>query len=103
MTFSALLIAVIWLIGACLRVYRMARFYQIEEYMCGRYLRWLFGFGLGFASVGYYPTLALLDRPDPLGLPGWVGWCAPAVSLVTAGVATLAWRAGVRQYRSTGS
>jgi ABC-2 type transport system permease protein len=67
------------------------------------YLRWLFGFGLGFASVGYYPTLALLDRPDPLGLPGWVGWCAPAVSLVTAGVATLAWRAGVRQYRSTGS
>ncbi len=36
-----LIIALIWLIGACLRVYRQARFYQIEEYMSGRYLRWL--------------------------------------------------------------
>ncbi len=35
------IIAFIWLIGACLRVYRQARFYQIEEYMSGRYLRWL--------------------------------------------------------------
>ncbi|MBC7810253.1 MAG: UDP-N-acetylmuramoyl-tripeptide--D-alanyl-D-alanine ligase [Burkholderiales bacterium] len=43
MTFSALLIAFIWLIGACLRVYRYTRFYQIEEYMSGRFLRWLFG------------------------------------------------------------
>ncbi len=36
-----LLIALIWLTGACLRIFRQARFYQIEEYMSGRYLRWL--------------------------------------------------------------
>jgi UDP-N-acetylmuramoyl-tripeptide--D-alanyl-D-alanine ligase len=36
-------IALVWLIGACLRIYRQARFYQIEEYMSLRYLRWLFG------------------------------------------------------------
>lgn len=37
------IIALVWLIGACLRIYRQARFYQIEEYMSLRYLRWLFG------------------------------------------------------------
>ena len=31
----------IWLLGAALRIYRQARFYQIEEYMSGRYLRWV--------------------------------------------------------------
>lgn len=34
------LILLIWFIGACYRVYRQARFYQIEEYMSLRYLRW---------------------------------------------------------------
>lgn len=46
MTMSDILIiltTLIWLAGACLRIYRQARFYQIEEYMSGRYLRWLLG------------------------------------------------------------
>ena len=30
----------VWLIGAWLRLFRQARFYQIEEYMSRRYLRW---------------------------------------------------------------
>ncbi|MEO8394886.1 MAG: UDP-N-acetylmuramoyl-tripeptide--D-alanyl-D-alanine ligase [Chloroflexota bacterium] len=37
-----LIITLIWLAGTCLRIYRQARFYQIEEYMSLRYLRWLF-------------------------------------------------------------
>ncbi|MBI1258988.1 MAG: hypothetical protein GC204_16070 [Chloroflexi bacterium] len=36
------IITLIWLGGTCLRIYRQARFYQIEEYMSLRYLRWLF-------------------------------------------------------------
>ncbi len=32
--------ALIWLAGAWARVYRLARFYQIEEYMNRRFLRW---------------------------------------------------------------
>lgn len=36
-----LLIAAIWSAGTCLRIYRQARFYQIEEYMSLRYFRWL--------------------------------------------------------------
>jgi UDP-N-acetylmuramoyl-tripeptide--D-alanyl-D-alanine ligase len=39
--FLLLILALIWFIGACIRIYRHARFYQIEEYMGWRYLRWL--------------------------------------------------------------
>ncbi len=65
-SFFNLVILIIWLAGACVRAYRLARFYQIEEYMSLRFLRWLFaardrwlparasaawliGAGLGFA------------------------------------------------------
>jgi ABC-2 type transport system permease protein len=69
----------------------------------GGLFRRVFGFGLGFAFAAYYPGLALLERPDPLGLPGWVGWVAPAVALPATAAAALVWRTGVRHYRSTGS
>lgn len=69
----------------------------------GDLFRRVFGFGLGFAFVAYYPALALLGRPDPLGLPGWVGWASPAVAVPAAAVAALCWRVGIRHYRSTGS
>ena len=66
--------------------------------------RRLFAYGLGFAFVAYYPALALLGRPDPLGLPGWVGWASPAGrGCVAAGRRGGRWRTGVRHYRSTGS
>lgn len=41
-TILTALIVFIWLGGALLRIYKQARFYQIEEYMSKRYLRWLF-------------------------------------------------------------
>ncbi|MEU4639524.1 ABC-2 family transporter protein [Micromonospora sp. NPDC023814] len=69
----------------------------------GGWFRAVFAYGLGFAFVSYHPALALLGRADPLGLPGWVGWAAPAVALVAAAGAAAAWRTGVRHYRSTGS
>ena len=37
------IIALLWGIGTCIRAYQQARFYQIEEYMSRRYLRWLLG------------------------------------------------------------
>lgn len=36
------IIALIWAIGTSFRIYRQARFYQIEEYQSKRYIRWLF-------------------------------------------------------------
>ena len=35
------LVCLIWLAGTWLRLRQQAHFYQIEEYMSGRYLRWL--------------------------------------------------------------
>jgi ABC-2 type transport system permease protein len=75
--------------------------YPVNVY--GRAFRHVFAYGVGFAFVSYYPTLGLLGLPDPLGLPGWVVWCSPLVAAVAATVASLAWRLGIRRYRSTGS
>jgi len=75
--------------------------YPVSVY--GAVFRHVFAYGLGFAFVSYYPTLALLGRADPLGLPGWVAWSSPAVAVLAAVLAALVWRFGIRQYRSTGS
>ncbi|WP_412180286.1 ABC transporter permease [Streptomyces yangpuensis] len=55
------------------------------------------------AFVNWLPALYLLGRPDPLGLPGWAAFLSPLVAFVVFVPASLAWRAGVRSYRSTGS
>ena len=69
----------------------------------GGWFRSVFAYGLGFGFVAYQPALALLGRADPLGLPPWAGYLSPLVALVAAGLAGVVWRAGIRQYRSTGS
>jgi ABC-2 type transport system permease protein len=69
----------------------------------GEVFRRVFAYGLGFAFVGYYPGLALLGRPDPLGGPPWLVWLSPAVAALAAVLAGTFWRVGVRQYRSAGS
>lgn len=63
----------------------------------------IFGYGLGFGFVAYYPALYLLGHPDPLGLSPLAAWAMPAVAAAAGGIAALIWRTGVRRYRSTGS
>jgi ABC-2 type transport system permease protein len=67
------------------------------------WFRDLFAYALGFAFVSYQPTLALLGRPDSLGLPAWAGFAAPLVAVPAALIAAVVWRFGIRHYRSTGS
>ncbi|MCY0949022.1 ABC transporter permease [Streptomyces sp. H27-S2] len=55
------------------------------------------------AFVNWLPALYLLGRPDPLGLPQWAAFVSPLVAFAVFLPASLAWRAGVRSYRSTGS
>lgn len=55
------------------------------------------------AFVNYYPVLFVLGKPAPLGLPSWIGLLAPAVAVAMIALASLAWRGGLRRYRSTGS
>ena len=55
------------------------------------------------AFVNWYPSLFILDRPDPFGLPEAFQFAAPVAALVLGLLAAAAWRTGVRRYRSTGS
>ncbi|MGW6916823.1 ABC transporter permease [Kitasatospora sp. NPDC054939] len=60
-------------------------------------------FGIPLAFVNWLPTLRILDRPDPLGLPTAFHYASPLVAVLSVVVAGLAWRAGLRAYRGTGS
>ncbi|MCX4693139.1 ABC transporter permease [Streptomyces sp. NBC_01408] len=60
-------------------------------------------FVVPLAFVNWLPALYILGRPDPLGLPGWAAYASPLVAFLAFLPASLAWRAGVRSYRSTGS
>ncbi|MFC9845467.1 ABC transporter permease [Streptomyces sp. NPDC060223] len=55
------------------------------------------------AFVNWLPALYVLGRPYPLDLPTWVAFAPPLVAAVCCALAGLAWRAGLRSYRSTGS
>ena len=60
-------------------------------------------FVVPIAFVNWYPALFVLDRPDPLGLPSWLQFASPVAAAAVVAVTALAWRTGVRRYRSTGS
>jgi len=55
------------------------------------------------AFVNWYPSLYVLHRPDPLGLPSWLQLASPLAALVLGLLAAAVWRVGVRRYQSTGS
>lgn len=54
------------------------------------------------AFVAYLPSLYVLSKPDPLGLPGVARFASLLVGLVAACVAGLVWQTAVRHYRSAG-
>jgi ABC-2 type transport system permease protein len=55
------------------------------------------------ASINYFPALAILGRPDPMGTPVVFQWVAPATGMIFLAVTLQVWKFGVRHYRSTGS
>ncbi|MFD8782008.1 ABC transporter permease [Kitasatospora sp. NPDC059599] len=60
-------------------------------------------FGVPLAFVNWLPALHILGRPDPLGLPTAFQYASPVAAALCVAVAGLAWRAGLRAYRGTGS
>lgn len=55
------------------------------------------------AFVNWEPALYVLGRADPLGLPVVFRFASPLVAALLSVLAALAWRGGLRRYRSTGS
>ncbi|GGJ87911.1 transporter [Streptomyces camponoticapitis] len=60
-------------------------------------------FVVPLAFVNWIPALYVMDREDPLGLPDWAAFLPPVVAVGCCALAGLAWRVGLRAYRSTGS
>lgn len=66
-------------------------------------LRWLFLWIIPIGFLTYYPALYVLDKPDPLGLPGIARFVAPVAAGVFCAAVAWGWRMAIRHYRSTGS
>ncbi|MBL1080414.1 ABC transporter permease [Streptomyces actinomycinicus] len=60
-------------------------------------------FVLPLAFVNWLPASYVLGRPYPLDVPEWAAFASPLVAAGCCALAGLAWRAGLRSYRSTGS
>jgi ABC-2 type transport system permease protein len=79
---------------------------QAAQYPLNIYAAWfrqVLTFGLPLACVAYYPVLAILRRPDPLGAPDWLLPLAPIAGFAFLALSVVAWRAGMARYTSTGS
>jgi len=66
-------------------------------------LRRFFTFVIPAAFLNYYPALYILEIPDPLGLPEWVAFLAPAAGISLLAAAMAFWHFGINHYQSTGS
>lgn len=69
----------------------------------GAWLRRVFTFVIPAIFLNYYPALYFLDRPDPLGFPGFAPFVAPLAGGAVFAAALAFWRFGLRHYHSTGS
>lgn len=112
---GALIFGSIWVITACIcfgtvdsqevaNAFTYGGNYM-TQYPLPIYGPWLraMAFVVPLAFVNYFPAVALLGKHDPLGVPSFVHWGGPLVAIVMVVIASLAWRGGVRHYRSTGS
>ena len=76
---------------------------QFPLHIFERGLRVLFLWIVPVGFVSYYPALYILDKPDPLGNPGWFLMLGPPIIAVFCLLVAWGWRHGIRHYRSTGS
>jgi ABC-2 type transport system permease protein len=79
---------------------------QAAQFPLSIYERWFRSFLIFVVPIGcvaYFPVLAILGKPDPLGAPDWLLPLTPLAGFAFLGVSFIAWRAGVSKYTSTGS
>ena len=79
---------------------------QTTQYPLTIYRGWFqrfFIYGIPLACVSYFPLLAVLGRPDPLGAPVVFQWLSPLVGIAFLAASLQVWNLGVRHYTSTGS
>jgi ABC-2 type transport system permease protein len=77
----------------------------LTEYPVDLYSRWarrLLAYVVPLAFVAYFPSLYVLGKPDPLGLPRALEFSGPAAAAAACLGAAVVWRFAVRHYRSAG-
>jgi len=67
------------------------------------WFRQFFTFVVPLGCISYFPALAIIGVPDPLGSPVWLQALAPLAGFLFFGAALCAWAVGIRHYTSTGS
>lgn len=67
------------------------------------WLRTFFTYVLPSIFLNYYPAIYILDKPDPLGMPGVAPFLSPVVGIGILMLALTFWRYGIQHYQSTGS
>ncbi|MDA1278911.1 MAG: ABC-2 family transporter protein [Chloroflexi bacterium] len=79
---------------------------ETTQYPVVIYRAWfrdIFFYVILLATVSYFPTLAILDRVDPLGTSVTFQYLSPLIGFVFLAVTLRVWQFGVRHYTSTGS
>jgi ABC-2 type transport system permease protein len=79
---------------------------QAAQFPLSLYAGWFRNFLIFVVPLGcvaYYPVLAILGKPDPLGAPDWILPLTPVAGFLFLALSFLAWRFGVAKYTSTGS
>lgn len=80
--------------------------HELNQYPAHIYplgLRRFFTYVVPTLFLAYYPTLYLLGKPDPTGMPAWARFVGPFIGLAAFAGAMALWRIGIRHYRSTGT
>lgn len=112
---ATLIFASVWVTGVCIVFWtvdsgEVANAFTyggqfLSQFPINIYDRWLrrfLAYVVPMAFVAYFPTLYILGKPDPLGLPAWLQLSSPLVAVVAAVVAGRVWGVAVRHYQSAG-
>jgi len=79
---------------------------QAAQFPLSLYAGWFRNFLIFVVPLGcvaYFPVLAILGKPAPLGAPLWVLPLTPVAGWAFLGLSFVAWGVGVGKYTSTGS
>ena len=79
---------------------------QASQYPLAIYRPWFqkfFIYVVPLATVSYFPSLAIIERADPLGSTLLVQYLSPMAGFAFLVLSLQVWKFGVRHYQSTGS
>lgn len=67
------------------------------------WLRDLFTYIIPASFLIYYPSLFLLDKPDPFGMPSFAHWLSPLAGFGMLAAGRVFWEFGIKHYQSSGT